>query len=129
MKLYALLLSCALSACAGVATTSFDPNEYGAWVAVSYQAKQATAACGTSTEQLQISKLISVMGYTALYSSSKNLNAQLADASNIVSGLIIDLNARYVGGKTPSLAYCQIKTTEIDVAARRVAFSLSKKET
>ena len=129
MKIYTLVVSLALglTGCAVVDRTTFDPVEYSTWVQTAFVAQKAKAACGTADERNAALALQQTAKYAVLYGTGKNLNAQIAEAGKIVEELTTELVTRYQTG-VPSVAYCQLKTTEIDVAARRVAFSLSKKE-
>lgn len=127
MKIYTLLIPLALSACAVVATADFDPNEYGSWIETSYAAKQAKSLCGKQDMTSVIEVVQHAAGFAALYSGTKPLNQRVANGAAIIVNLTDDLRARYALD-VPSTSYCQLKLTEIDVAARTIATSLSKKE-
>lgn len=123
MKL-ALLLPVLLSGCALVATTTFDPMEYNHWLSVSYTAHQTRKVCGTEKLPAAVENLTGTLEYATLYSSSKILNSRIASAAQTITSLTAELKAR----TNPSLGYCEIKVLEIELAAKAVAESLSKKE-
>lgn len=128
MKIVGCLSALFLTGCAAFSTTSFDPVEYDHWIYVSYTADRAVQSCGTTEEFYRVGGLVQYSNLATRYSSSKISNKKIAEAAAIVNGLVAELAVKYEDDKSPSEGYCKLKLREIDVAARTLAESLSKKE-
>ena len=116
-----------LSGCASLSTTSFDAVEYNHWVQVSHVAKQAMKACGTATVLTAIPVVTNQVELAVLYSETKIANPRIGESATILNSLALELTERYAR-ETPTANYCKLKLQLIDVGARRIAESLSKKE-
>lgn len=111
----------------GCATITFDPVEYDQWISVSYMANQAIRLCDQPEAGVGVKVLLMQVEYAKMYSSSKNHNNRIAKAASVIEELSNALGTRYET-VVPSAAYCKLKITEIETAARMVAETLSKKE-
>lgn len=129
MRVALFLPTVLLAGCAFVATTTFDPVEYDRWIEVTHSAQTVKRLCkdpeiaGVAGEALH-----EATEYALLYSSTKIKSDRITVAAQIVDGLVNDFNKRYDNGAKPSKAYCELKTTEIETAAKSIAASIAKKE-
>ena len=117
-----------LTGCASMSTTSFDPVEYNHWINVSHVAKHAAKACGRAEMTTAVAIVSQQVELAALYSDTKIANPLIGKSAKTMASLASELHDRYALEETPTTSYCKLKLELIDVGARRIAESLSKKE-
>lgn len=128
MKASAALLAAALTGCASIGTTEFDPVEYNQWITVGYMANVISTQCGTDMTKLQVNVLEERIKLAHLYSTTKAFNPRIGQATKILEDQAVEFSARYQNNAVPSTTYCQQKALGISQAALVIAKSLSKKE-
>lgn len=131
IRIAALMLVAAallLGGCGTLANTEFDNIEASRYSDISVAAAILGKHCSSTTEiQQNLPELLNRAEAAKGYSSIKASNSRMAEAGNIILGLVSDLNTRYTGS-VPSDTYCKLKLTEISKASERVARSVAKKE-
>ena len=128
MRAAAAVLAIALSGCAGLTNSYFDPIEYGRYIDISTSTKLTIKSCGDKNTIAAYTQVLSTATeYAVRYSENKIQNQRVHAASKELQGLVVELADRY-SKQTPSEAYCQLKLAQVSVAAETIAHSIGKKE-
>jgi len=117
-----------LSGCAGLTNKSFDSTEFSRYVDISTGAKKIIHSCSDEASVGTYVELLSTETEFAVgYSANKLQNQRITAAGKELHALVVELSTRYKKG-SPSEGYCQLKLSQVAVAAESIAQSISKKE-
>lgn len=117
-----------LSGCASLTNNSFDSIEFSRYVDISTYAKRIMRSCSDGAPAaMYIEDLSNETEFAVGYSSNKLQNQRITAAGKELQALVIELSTRYKMG-SPSEPYCQLKLSQVAVAAESIAQSIGKKE-
>ena len=117
-----------LSGCASLTNNSFDSIEFSRYVDISTYAKRIIRSCSDGgPAAMYIEDLSTETEFAVEYTANKHQNNHITAASKELQALVIELSTRYKKG-SPSEPYCQLKLSQVAVAAESIAQSIGKKE-